>query len=123
MIEATPEGVRISRGDEYAGRLAAANTGEYMTPMQEQAVIATAESLTGELYNWPDLAAIALARLGWGWRWLLRLVKADRLLICTQLVVAAGKAAGMNWSCNKDPALITPGDLARRPGMEGVTIS
>jgi uncharacterized protein YycO len=123
FVEARPEGVRNGLLSSYAGVPAVANTGEQVTDTQRAAVVASAENFAGVPYNWPDLVAIGLGDLGWHWRFLLRAVRADRLLICSQLVSLAGKAAGLDWLCGRsDASQVTPADLARRPGVAPVTI-
>lgn len=125
IIEARPEGVRAGNLSEYAGVYAVANTAEPMTDSERAAVVAKAESLLGDGYNFPDLLAIGLEDIGLHWRLLLRISRADRLLICSQLVCEAGQAAvpPMPWLCGKtDAAEVTPADLARRPGVVLVSI-
>lgn len=126
IIEATPQGgVRRGTLSEYAGCLAVANTGEIMTGAERKAVVAKAESLLNAPYNFIDLAAIGLSDLGWHWKLLLRIARADKALICSQLVCEAGEAATppLPWLCGKtDASQVTPADLARRPGVEPVTL-
>ena len=123
IIEARPEGVRRGTLGEYAGTLACANITERMTPAQGAAVAAKATDLTGTWYNYPDLVAIGLEDLGWHWRKLLHIAGADRLLICSQMVVVCGQAAALNWLCGEtDAAQVVPGMLAARPGVQPITI-
>jgi uncharacterized protein YycO len=125
IIEATPQGVQRGTLAEYAGSYAVANTAEAMTGSQRVAVVTKAQSLIGDAYNYADLLAIGLGDLGWHWRLLLRIARADKLLICSQLVAVCGAAAvpPMPWQCGKaDPSQVTPADLANRTGTEPVSI-
>lgn len=125
IIEARPEGVRAGNLSEYAGAYAVANTAEPMSDSERAAVVAKAESLLNALYNYPALADIGLEDIGIHWRWLMRLSRADKMLICSQLVSEAGQAAvpPMPWLCGKsDASQVTPADLANRPGTEPVSI-
>jgi hypothetical protein len=125
IIEATPEGVRLGTLSEYAGMPACANTAEPMTDAERDAVWAKAQTLLGDGYNWAADAAIGLADLGWHWRLLMHIAGADKLLMCSQTVVFSGEGPEppMPWMCGKtSPAQVAPADLARRPGVEPVSI-
>jgi uncharacterized protein YycO len=123
LIEARPEGVCRGTLSEYTGAYAVANAAEPMTDAQRAAVVAKAESLVGDGYNFPALVDIGLEDIGWHWRWLILLSHADKLLICSQLVAECGTAAGLDWMCGKASAdQVSPADLARRPGVEPVSI-
>lgn len=126
IVEARPEGVRRGTLSEYAGAYAVANTAEPMTASERASVAATAESFLNTPYNYPALVDLGLESIGWHWRWLMRLSKADKLLICSQLVVDAGQSAipPMNWMCGRASAdQVTPADLAKRAGVEPVAIT
>jgi len=124
IVEARPEGTCKGTLSQYAGAYAVANTGEPVTQKQRDAVAAKALTLVGTPYNFPSILDIGLEDLGWHWRLLMRFARADRELICSQMVAVAGAAAGLDWSCGKpSPDQVTPGDLARRPGVRQVTIS
>jgi hypothetical protein len=123
LIEARPDGVRLGHLTEYTGCLAAANVGEPMTGAQRAAVWAKAGELVGTWYNYPDIVALGLEDLGWHWRLLLHLARADKLLICSQAVAVCGTAAGLDWLCGEDNAAqVTPAMLALRPGVEPVAL-
>ena len=119
-VEATPYDVRVAPLREYAGCQMQADTAEAMTGSQRAAVLAQAQSYVGREYAFDDLVVIALGELGWHWQILIRLMGKQRALICSQMVALCGQAAGMDWACGKDPALVTPADLARRAGMRPV---
>lgn len=117
-VEATPRDVRVAPLSEYAGFTMAANTAEAMTGAQRETVLTTAMSFVGAEYAWDEIAAIALSELGLHWQILLRLLRAQRALICSVLVAKCGAAAGLDWlGAAGDIALVTPADLARRAGM------
>lgn len=121
LIEATPHDVCTAEISEYAGMPMAANVAEPMSPTQCAAAVQAAIRMMGEEYNWPDLAVIGLGDIGLHWKILLRLTGAHKALICSQLVALAGQAAGLDWGCGKEsPGLVTPADLARRPGVRQV---
>ena len=123
IIEARPAGVRKGTLSEYAGMLAVANTRELMSGTQLSGVTAASEAYLGDGYNWPELVAIGLEDLGWHWRVLFRFAGLRRAFICSALVAACGAAAGLDWKCGSaNPAQVTPAMLARRTGMEPVTI-
>lgn len=125
IIEARPRG-GVCRGAlaEYAGRHAVANTAEPMTDAQRQAVVAEAERLLGVAYDWFADADIGLEDLGWHWRLLAKIARASKRLMCSQMTVLSGKAAGLDWLCGKaSPDQVAPGDLAKRPGVEPFTIT
>ena len=124
IIEATPHGVVRGTLSQYAGMYAVANTAETMTQEQRIAAVAFAETLVGDGYNILADADIGLEDLGWHWKFLMRVSRADRLLMCAQAVAVEGQAAGLDWLCGKPSAdQVAPGDLARRPGVERVTIT
>lgn len=125
IIEARPRG-GVCRGTlvEYAGMYAVANTRELMTQPQRIAVVAKAETLLGDEYNFEADADIGLEDLGWHWRFLMRISGARKHFMCSQAVVTCGVAAGLPWDCGKgSPDQVAPGDLARRPGVERITIT
>lgn len=118
VVEATPYDVRTSPLARYQGAQVCADTGEDLTPAQRAVITAKALSFIGAEYDWATIAVIGLGQLGLHWRILLRLTGGKRALICSQLVALCGQAAGLDWQCGKaSPALVTPADLARRPGV------
>lgn len=122
IAEARVTGVVIDSLGLYRGALAVANSAEPMTPAQRDAVSAKARSFAGDEYGWGTILVIGLRLLGLRWGWLLRFADDRDALICSELVALAGQAAGLDWLCSEpEPALVTPADLARRPGVEPVT--
>lgn len=124
ITEATVKGVKVDSPAQYAGHLAAANTGETLTDAQRAAIVAKARSFAGLEYGWGDIAVIALRLLGFRWGWLQRVADDRDALICSELVCKAGLAAGLaSWQCMEpDPAFVTPADLSRRPGVVPVSL-
>ncbi len=124
ITEATIRGVRVDSPAQYAGHLAAANTGEALTGAQRATIVATARGFAGDEYGFGDIAVIALRLLGFRWGWLRRIADDRDALICSELVCEAGLAAGLaSWQCGEpDPAYVTPADLAKRPGVGPVSL-
>lgn len=120
IIEARPEGVAIKSIAEYNGARMAFST-DVLTDAQRAKVVETAQSFVGDGYGFLDIGALGLESLGWHWRWLFKLAGADKnVMICSQLVAMCGQAAGVDWLCGKaSPVEVTPGDLAKRPGVTG----
>lgn len=115
IVEAEPGGVRIRDVSEYAGCRIEYNTGETMTPEQRAAVAEYAISKRGEAYAWAADTIDGLRCLGLRWRILGRLAEVRRSVMCSELAVEAGQAAGLDWLCGQDdPCQITPAMLARR---------
>lgn len=119
IIEAEPGGVRTGNLSEYAGCRIAVNSGEDTTAAQRAAVVAAAQLMLGDHYNAAAIADDGLETLGWHWRWLAKLAAGDGEVVCSQLVAAAGQAAGLDWRGGAaTTAEVTPAMLARRPGMQ-----
>lgn len=116
VVEARPEGVRIKDLSEYNGCRMTFNTDEPMTSLQRSKVVDFAKTLTNDEYNYLDFGAVGLQAVGITWQWLFKLAGADHdAMICSQLVAACGRAAGLDWNCGKEsPVFVTPGDLAKR---------
>jgi hypothetical protein len=123
VVEATPRGVHVSPLSNYSGHLAAANLNEPMTAEQCAKVVATAQSYVGREYAFGDLAVIEARLLGIKWGWLLHLADVKDALICSELAANCGEAAGVNWLCGEpNAAYVEPAELARRPGVQPVTL-
>jgi uncharacterized protein YycO len=95
------------------GRLSPDNT---PTPLQRQLIAKTAMSYVGEKYNIVDILAIALdqARMGHfvdGDEWWVRRLSDDHMQICSQLVVNAYRAGGIDLFPGVLAGLVSPGDL------------
>jgi hypothetical protein len=124
-IEATPSrGVHIGSLDAYKGLKACADLGDELDGPTLDAILAAARRYLGDGYGWPTIGWDALAELGWHWKLLLRICRAGKRLVCSQLVAQAGADAGVTqWLCGKSSAVpVKPSDLARRPGVEPVTL-
>jgi uncharacterized protein YycO len=94
--------------------------GPDLTPDQDQrrAIARAAMSYVGESYNILDIVAIALAqaRLGGtvdGDEWWVKRLSDDHMQICSQLVVNAYRAAGLDLYPGKLSGLVSPGDLGK----------
>lgn len=118
IIEAEPGGVRRGHINSYAGCRMAANLGEHLSLAESAAVCQKAQSLVGVAYNDVDIFNLGLEALGVFWGSLARYANMDGALICSQLVAVCGQAAGIDWLCGKkNPAEVTPANLAQRPHM------
>jgi len=118
IVEAEPGGVRLGHLSEYYGCRIAINSAEEVTVDQRVTVVATAKEMIGKPYN--DLAIVddGLESLGWHWHKLAKWASDDGEVVCSQLVALAGQAAGLDWRGGAQTTTeVTPGDLARRPGM------
>lgn len=119
IAEATLRGVKVDALTKYAGCLAVASS-DAQAPVQQVKVVNTARMAAGKEYAWRDIFIIGLRHFGAKWRWLLRAADERDALICSELVCEAGLAAhpAMDWLCGEpEPAMVTPADLASRPGV------
>jgi hypothetical protein len=123
-IEATTKGVKRSPLSKYRGALACANTAEPMTGLQRLTVVKTVERYVGDEYAFPAVTVIGLRKLGLKWGWLLKASDDKDAVFCSELAAIGGQAAGLDWLCGEPgPALVTPAEMAARPGMRRVTIT
>lgn len=118
IIEAEPGGARWGRLAEYAGH-GVLISADPMDAEQRVIVVDEAIRLLGVRYGWLDIVRLGLATVGIRWKWLTRRADSERAMVCSQIVAACGQAAGLDWLCGQEsPAAVTPGMLAKRPGME-----
>jgi hypothetical protein len=116
IVEALPGGVRMGHLSEYVRCRMAVNTEEPATAAMRRNIAAAAIGMVGVPYDDLAIADDGLDSLGWHWKWLAERAAGEHELICSALCVLAGRAAGLDWLCNKpDPLQVTPGDLQRRP--------
>lgn len=123
IVEAEPGGARLANLSEYKGRYVLVSPVEESTPEQRQIIVDAALHMVGVPYN--DLAIVddGLESLGIVWQWLAKAASSDHQLICSQIVASCGAVAGLDWMCGKKlTSEVTPGDLARRPGVHRLTI-
>jgi hypothetical protein len=113
--------VTISPVTEYSditwstGRLGPLQT---PTALQRQQIAATAMSYVGEKYNALDIVAIALAQVRTGRtvdgdEWWVKRLSDDHMQICSQLVVNAYRASGLDLFPGRLSGLVSPGDLGK----------
>jgi hypothetical protein len=120
IIEAQPDGARLSDLSEYDGLdMVWSDTAAFQPSAAQRAqIVAKAYTQIGVPYGFADIVWIALRCLGIRAPWLLRRVQDERRLICSQLVASDGMAAlppVTPWLCgNPDASMVTPGALARR---------
>jgi hypothetical protein len=120
IVQAMPGGVQMATIMQYDDcKNLAFSTGEDLTADQRTAIVTRARALTGDKYDFADIAEDALDDMHWHWRWLIRLAADTHELDCSQLVAVCGIAAGQDaWCCGKTPTAVTPGDLGRLPGVQ-----
>lgn len=119
IIEAEPGGARIGNLGEYAGLPILVNTRERMFSEQRAIVADVARRCIGTPYGFLDIVRLGLRCAGIHWGRLTRRADSEHAMICSEIVAACGQAAGLDWLCGREaPAAVTPGDLARRPGMQ-----
>jgi len=115
ILEAEPEGARISNLSEYAHRELIFSK-DAVKPSDAAEIMIEAEKLKGTPYGFTDILYLGL-ELGPGWRpkWLLDQVLDERNMICSQMVAYFGHEFGTDWNCGQpDAQLVTPGMLAAR---------
>jgi uncharacterized protein YycO len=115
IVEANPKGIQRSRLDKYNN--VAWNRHEDLNHEERQQIVMFAINAIGKPYNFLMIGNIALRILGLKllaktkimYRW----AQASKGYICSELVAEAYESIGENL-CDKDPDLVTPGDLAER---------
>ena len=111
--------VKVTEATHYqnitwsTGKLGPAHT---PSQLQRGLIVKAAMSYVGQSYNMLDIVAIALAqaRLGHvvdGDEWWVKRLSDDHMQICSQLVVNAYRAAGIDLFPGKLAGLVSPGDL------------
>lgn len=118
IVEAVGK-VKYGSPDEYpgavwsTGRLPAA-----LTPTSEQRglIVSAAYGMIDDGYNWLDLLAVGLAQdrmddIVTSKTWWARRLNARKSAICSEVVVRAYLAAGIDLAPGRLPALVSPEDL------------
>jgi hypothetical protein len=87
-------------------------------PVQRAAIVKAALGYVGESYNTLDILAITLAQARTGHEvdgdeWWVKRLSDDHMQICSQLVVNAGRMAGIDLAPGKLSGLVSPGDLGQ----------
>jgi uncharacterized protein YycO len=108
LVEAEPGGARLAAVDEYPDAVWVSRP---LTDVQRAAIAAAGRAFLGRDYNWLDDLAIGLARRGFVPRWVWRRLNDGGAVMCSQLVVLAYRAAGVDLFPGRDAATVTPGDL------------
>src|SRR5487761_1289719 len=83
ILEAQPEGARVSKLSEYNGDSLLWST-TTLTNSQRSDITEKATSLRGTPYGFLDIVYLGLATLGFRFGWLLRRVERQDRLICSQ---------------------------------------
>lgn len=115
ILEARPEGARLSNLSEYAGLRTEFSADRVDASVADLHRMAAA--YVGIGYGYLDIVLLGLVlTLRWKPRWLLTRVLDQHRMICSQLVAQFGAANGQpGWMCGQpDPQLVTPGMLAAR---------
>lgn len=122
IIQAMPGGVVRANISDYAGRPMLANS-DPMDADQQQDLLASMRGMLGTKYNDAGIVDDGLECLGIFWNWLGNIANSDGEVICSQMTVLVGAAAGYDWMCGKKRASeVTPAKLARRPGMQRLVV-
>ncbi|MGN6609991.1 MAG: hypothetical protein ACTHMS_23645 [Jatrophihabitans sp.] len=115
MIEGRPEGAGYGHSKTYrqVEWLTALSAG--LTGAQRDEIVAWATAHRGAPYSWLDDAAIGCGDLFHGWvpGWLKKRARSDATLMCSQLVVEAYRAAGVDLFPHIAGGVVSPGDLWR----------
>ena len=113
VIEANPAGVQRRPLAEYDPTAIAAVGGLSLSDWQRVKVLRAAEAKIGDTYNWPGIAALGMDRF-FGWRpsWLDNAANQPTTWFCSQLVVAAYRAAGVDLCPGRPDWTCSPGELA-----------
>lgn len=110
LVEADPVGVSLNVTDRYPK---AVWSSVELTDNQRAAIDHYAIAHLGAQYNTVDILALGAA-LAFGWRapaWVHRRLASNGRYICSQLVVDAYRAAGVDLAPGRDSVDVTPGDL------------
>lgn len=119
ILEARPEGAQLRHLSEYQGLRQIYST-DYVLNGDVEALRRAAEPFVGIPYGFLDIVYLGLANLGIRWKWLLRQVRRQDRMICSQLVAEFGYRAGQpGWCCGQsEPQLVEPSELAARAATE-----
>lgn len=113
IVEAEPGGAILSTDNRYTGRSPLYGTSKVVpTNEQRSAVVEAAKGFVGTPYSFVDYVFLALKRLNIKVPFLTERVIDSKHMICSQLVVEAYRAAGIDLFPGKLSCEVTPGDLA-----------
>lgn len=111
IVEAMPQGAKITPLSEYAGReILWSNIP--LTQTQRRSISGHALDLVGTRYSFADYLALFGERIGWDVKAFRQYVSDSGHMICSQLVSEAYRRAGVELFPDKRlPQDVTPGDL------------
>lgn len=114
VMEAMPSGARI-RSLEHAltHQPIAFSWAIELTDEQRNLIVGQARVLEGTRYGFSAYLHLALARLGIRWPWLIRYLRRNGRMICSQMVDEVYRRSGIRlFDDDRAPHDVTPGDLA-----------
>lgn len=114
VMEAMPSGARVRTFDHARTHQPIAYS--YAIPLtdeQREAIVREALACKGVRYGFSAYLHLALSRFGIHWPWLIRYLKRNGRMICSQLVDHVYTRAGVQlFDDGRAPFDVTPGDLA-----------
>jgi uncharacterized protein YycO len=112
VVEAMPSGARIAPLANYLEPDQAIFSHFDLTDFQREGIVRHARSFVGTPYGFSNYLSLALVHYGIRPNWLLKYVRSNNRMICSQLVDEAYLRAGVHlFSDGRDPGDVTPGDL------------
>lgn len=114
VMEAMPSGARIRSLDHAeTHRPIAYSWAITLTDQQRALIVGQARVLEGTRYGFSAYLHLALSRLGIRWPWLIRYLRRNGRMICSQLVDEVYRRSGIRlFDDGRAPHDVTPGDLA-----------
>ena len=113
IVEAQPRGARRTEL-HYRDVYWCTALSDGLSDVQRSQIAVWAVAHVGTPYSWIDDAEIGFVSLfGWAPKWMRRRLASDRTLMCSQLCVAAYRAAGVELFPGKPDGGESPGDLWR----------
>ena len=114
VMEAMPSGARVrSLAHAKTHHPTAYSWPIHLTDEQRQLIVAQACVLEGTKYGFAAYLHLVLSRVGIRWPWLVRYMRRNGRMICSQLVDEVYRRAGIKlFDDDRAPHDVTPGDLA-----------
>jgi uncharacterized protein YycO len=108
IIEAQPRGARVRNAKVSEFRW----SNVILTDEQREKIVERGLQCEGFPYDWPAILGFAARHLGYRLRIIGSKDKPDAKVICSELVVWAYQAGGLDLGQGKAPGDVSPGDLA-----------
>lgn len=113
-IEGDPHGARRNLARNHRAVVWLPKIAAKLSPAQKQVAVEWATAHLGTPYSWIDDAEIGVVSLfGTAPGFMKRRLRSDKTLMCSQLCVAAYRAAGVDLFPGKPDGGVSPGDLLR----------